>query len=133
MMKSVIRIGIIVLIALAAICWSYVRATSYVIVSQKSFVSTPNGKSATRGFAVRSPDELIKALKEHGVAESDFYGEQGSVDFNKGFVFIVENGALLEINHGFSGFDIAAVTSSTNLSVAVVRGPNSRPIKAVAR
>jgi hypothetical protein len=128
--RNIFVIAALAFAVLAASCWFYVRATRYEIVSQKSYSGTLTGKTATRGYAVRSLDELMAALKEHGVAQSDFHG---SVSFNKGFVFIVENGSLLEIYRGDSGFDIAAVRPSTNLSVAVVHGPKSRPLKAVAR
>jgi hypothetical protein len=125
-----IALGALLLIATYGV---YVRASRYVILSQKSYVTAQLAKTMMRGFAVRSPGELRETLKEYGVAQADFDSEQSSVNFNEGFVFIVENGSLLEISHGFSGFDLAVLSPSTNLSIAIVRGPTSRPLKAVAR
>ena len=123
----------LVLALLTAVCWLYVRATRCVIVSQKTYGSWPAEEMVTRGYAVRSSNDLKIALSKYGVAEFSFDSERGAVNFNNEFVFIVENGSLLEVYRGNSGFDIAAVKPSTNLSAAIVRGPKSRPLKAVAR
>jgi hypothetical protein len=116
---------------LTAACWLYVRATRYVIISQVTYKSTSPGEKASRGHAVRSASDLKAILQEHGIAESDFNAEQGVVNFDREFVFVVENGSLLEINHGFSGFAIAAIKPITNLSIAIVRGAKTRSFKAV--
>jgi len=116
----------------AVLCWLYVRSASYVIVVQKSY-TVSSASEVTKGFAVHSLHELGSALSQYGLEVSQLERDFGRVDFRRTFVFISENGRLLAINHGFSGFDVAALQSSTNLNVAVVRGPRSRPLKAVTR
>ncbi len=134
-MSSKIKIsGIALVLAMSAIiCWFYIRVNSYVIVSQRTYGSAFAEEDATRGYAVRSSNDLKNALSKYGITESSFDSGEGAVNFDKEFVFIVEKGSLLEIYSGNSGFDIAAVKPSTNLSTAIVRGPKSRPIKTVGR
>lgn len=131
-MKKSLLVCFCALVIGTVLCWLYVHSASYVIVVQKSYTVSSTSE-VTKGLAVHSFHELGSALSKYGLEVSELEGDFGRVDFGKTFVFISENGRLLEISHGFSGFDVAALQPSTNLNVAVVRGPRSRPLKAVTR
>lgn len=111
--------------------WSHFRATRYLIISQRAYNGATVLASGRKGYPVESPEKFKAALLKYGVIETDFLREQGPVDFQNGFIFIVENGSLTEISHGNSGFDIAVLKPATNLNIAVVLGPRFRAIKVV--
>ncbi len=102
----------------------------YVLVSTETFPFVPLGQRVIRGYAIHSESELRGALVKYGISETGFGKSHGSVRFDSQFVFAIENGTLVEIYPGNSGFDIAAVSPSTNLIFVVVRGP-AHPLKVV--
>lgn len=124
---------ITIVLSVGGFVWLYAHTTRYIIVSQRSYSAISNLKQPTMGYAVKSPETLREVLLRHGLSDGECKAEQQGVNFEREFVFVVENGTLLEMYRGNSGFDIAAVKSSTNFSVAVIHGPKSRPLKTVGR
>ena len=129
-MKKSLLVCLGAVVVSAALYCLYISSSRYTIIMQKSYTASFTS-GVTRGFAVRSFDELGVVLDEYDLEAAEFEADFGRVEFGNTFVFFSENGRLLEISRGHSGFDVAVIDSCTNLSVAVVRGPKSRPLKAV--
>src|SRR5215468_11045602 len=82
--------------------WLYVRANHYEIVFQRSYGSAVLKATTTRGHRVRSASELGATLREYGMSETNLFKEGPSANWDNEFVFIVENGVLLEMYSGNS-------------------------------